>query len=134
MDQSHALCDTTEVLRRNSKGAIGDSSEALNISIWMWCEKARPVRGRYLFTRRYAQRANSSRERGYMKLRRIGPGRGMEGGETECWSRVRSYLSGIFNSRGVYACLVTKKNSESLYLLFFRPIGIVEGWFWMVGW
>lgn len=62
MNQSHALGVTTEVLRRDGRGAILGSSIGVNISIWMCCEEARPVRGHYLIRRRYAQRANSSRE------------------------------------------------------------------------
>lgn len=58
MNQSHAPGVTTEVLRRNSKEAIWNSLRAIDISMWMYREKVRPVREHYLDTRRCAQLAN----------------------------------------------------------------------------
>lgn len=82
MNQSHAPGVTTEVLRRNSKEAIWNSSRASDISMWIYREKVRPVRGHYLDTRRCAQLANYSRERRYVNLGRRETGH-REGDEIE---------------------------------------------------
>lgn len=97
MNQSHALGVTTEVR------AIWASSQGINISLRVCCEEARPVNeGITWTTRRYAQRANSSRERSYKNRADEGEG-GRRNGMME---KSAELLSGLFNWQRERVCVL----------------------------